>query len=273
MKTGIIIPCYNEGNRLNVEAFLKFIKYNEDYYLCFVNDGSKDNTLEVLADMKDRFSSRISIIDVKKNAGKASAVRVGARYLFNKQDIDYIGFIDADLSTDFEDFKNLVYKLKNLNDVTLVYGSRGKEGGQIERNVFRNIFSKIVKMIVSLILGLSIKDTQCGAKVFKREIIPVAYNKRFLSRWLFDVEIFVRLKKYYGASEIMHKIYEQPLKKWIHMDDSKLGMKDALKIPLMLVNIWFSYNVLKTFDLTQDVTPVVSLNKFNLVNEEQQMVA
>lgn len=128
-------------------------------------------------------------------------------------------------------------------------------------------------MIVYLILGLSIEDTQCGAKVFKREIIPMAYNKKFLSRWLFDVEIFVRLKKYYGAPEIMLRIYEQPLKKWIHMDDSKLGTKDALKIPLMLISIWFSYNVLNSFNFTQDLTQVVNLNKPSFMNEEQQMVA
>jgi len=273
MKTGIIIPCYNEENRLNTKAFLKFIQYNKNYHLCFVNDGSKDNTLEVLTNMKVQSPSRINVIDVKKNKGKASAVRLGARYLFNKKYIDYIGFIDADLSTDFEDFKNLVYKLENLNDVTLVYGSRGKGCGQIKRNMFRSIFSRIVKLIVSFVLGLSIEDTQCGAKVFKREIIPIAYNKKFISRWLFDVEIFVRLKKYYGTPEIMCKIYEQPLKKWIHMDDSKLGMKDAFKIPLMLVNIWFSYNVLKTFNVTPKLTQVISLNNLNLIDEEQQMVA
>lgn len=244
MKTGIIIPCYNEANRLNVTAFIEFINTHEEYHLCFVNDGSKDDTLKVLESIQIQSTNEVSIVDVKKNAGKAAAVRSGARYLFNEQDVAYIGFIDADLSTDFNDFKKLVETLHNNDDLAIVYGSRGKGDGNIERNIFRNLFSKIIKMIVFFILGLPIEDTQCGAKVFRREIIPVAYNSKFLTRWLFDVEIFIRLKKYFGKSSIMNRMHEQPLERWVHVDDSKLGLKDALKIPYMLLSIWFSYTVL-----------------------------
>ena len=108
MKTGIIIPCYNEAKRLNITAFVHFIRSEEDYHLCFVNDGSKDGTLQVLEAIQRQCPERISVIDVKQNAGKAAAVRSGARYLYNKSDIEYIGFVDADLSTDFTDFKKLV---------------------------------------------------------------------------------------------------------------------------------------------------------------------
>ncbi len=244
MKTGIIIPCYNEEKRLNVKAFTDFITTHTQYHLCFVNDGSKDNTLAVLETIQQKAETRVSIIDVKRNAGKASAVRSGARYLFNRGDINYIGFIDADLSTDFEDFKQLVNTLHNDDKLCMVYGSRGKGEGHIERNFMRNIFSKMVKMIVFLILGLPIKDTQCGAKVFKRYIIPAAYDRAFLTRWLFDVEIFLRLKKHFRSKDIMSRMYEQPLNRWVHVDDSKLGFKDALQIPMRLAQIWLAYNVL-----------------------------
>lgn len=252
MKTGIIIPCYNEESRLDSQAFNDFIQSNDNYHLCFVNDGSKDDTLSVLNAIQKETPSRVSVVDMKKNAGKAAAVRSGARYLFNREDVDYIGFIDADLSTDFKDFKKLVDTLHNNNDLSLVYGSRGKGDGEIERNVFRNLFSKMVKAIIFLILGLPIEDTQCGAKVFKRDIIPLAYDKAFLTRWLFDVEIFLRMKKHYGRKDIMNRMYEQPLEKWIHMDDSKLGFKDAIQIPLMLINIWYAYN------MTSQFAPVVA---------------
>ncbi|ANW96902.1 glycosyl transferase family 2 [Wenyingzhuangia fucanilytica] len=243
MKTGIIIPCYNEANRLNVNEFIRFAKENKNYHLCFVNDGSKDNTLEVLENLQTKSPNNITVIDVKINAGKAAAVRTGVKYLNRMEDISYIGFMDADLSTDFNDFKKLVRTLKFRDELTFVYGSRGKGEGQIERSFFRNVFSKMVKMIVLMILGLPIEDTQCGAKVFKKEIINVAYKDKFLTRWLFDVEIFIRLKKYYGSKVIMNKIYEQPLTKWVHVDDSKLGVKDAVQIPYMLLSIWFSYNI------------------------------
>jgi glycosyltransferase involved in cell wall biosynthesis len=264
MKTGIIIPCYNEGKRLNVNAFTEFIKTHDSYHLCFVNDGSKDNTLSVLEAVQKEAGTRVSIVDVKKNAGKAAAVRSGARYLFNRQDVDYIGFIDADLSTDFKDFKKLVDTLHNNDDLALVYGSRGKGEGQIERNVFRNLFSKIVKLIVFLILGLPIEDTQCGAKVFRRNIIPVAYNTAFLTRWLFDVEIFIRLKKHFGKAQIMNRMYEQPLDRWVHVDDSKLGIKDALQIPYKLLSIWFSYTVLQVFNTSIETGKIIALDKLSV---------
>ncbi|MEO9502460.1 dolichyl-phosphate beta-glucosyltransferase [Nonlabens ulvanivorans] len=250
MKTGIIIPCYNEEKRIDTAAFNAFIQSHEDYHLCFVNDGSKDNTLDVLNTMQRVTPNRVSIVDVKKNAGKAAAVRSGARYLFNREDIDYIGFIDADLSTDFKDFKKLVDTLHNNDELTMVYGSRGKGEGQIERNVLRKLFSQIVKLFIFMILGLPIEDTQCGAKVFKRDIIPLAYDKQFLTRWLFDVEIFLRMKKHFGRKAIMNKMYEQPLERWVHMDDSKLGFKDAIQIPLMLMSIWYSYNLTAQFAAT-----------------------
>lgn len=241
MKTGIIIPCYNEEKRLDQKAFVSFIKENTDYHLCFVNDGSKDNTLGVLNAMKAEAPHAISIVDVKKNSGKATAVRAGSRFLYSKKDISYIGFIDADLSTDFRDFKDLVKTLKKENKL-VVFGSRNSGGqGTIERNFMRNMFSKCVKQFILQILGLPIRDTQCGAKVFVKSIIPVVYENAFVSKWLFDVEIFLRLKQYLGKENTMKHIHEQPLMRWVHVDDSKLGMRDALNIPAKLAQIWVKY--------------------------------
>lgn len=243
MKTGIIIPCYNEANRLDVNEFLTFAKNNKNYFICFVNDGSSDHTLDVLEDIEKKSTDNVVVIDVKINAGKASAVRTGVKYLSQNTEISYIGFMDADLSTDFNDFDKLVRTLKFNKELTFVYGSRGKGEGNIKRSFFRNIFSKMVKIIILMILGLPIEDTQCGAKVFKKEIVGVAYGNKFLTRWLFDVEIFIRLKRHYGRKKVMNKIHEQPLNKWTHVDDSKLGIKDAIQIPYRLLSIWFSYNV------------------------------
>ena len=147
MKTGIIIPCYNEEKRLNQEAFVRFAQEHEDYHLCFVNDGSKDRTLNVLNRMRAQAPSGISIVDVKKNSGKATAVRAGARYLYTLDEIAYIGFMDADLSTDFRDFKDLVTTLKRER-VSMVFGSRNSGGGGIERNFMRSLFSNFIKHLL-----------------------------------------------------------------------------------------------------------------------------
>ncbi len=253
MKTGIIIPCYNEEKRLDQQAFVSFIKENEDYHLCFVNDGSKDDTLNVLYAMKDMAPRSISVIDVKKNSGKATAVRAGARFLYSQPYISNIGFIDADLSTDFKDFKDLVKTLEKENKI-MVFGSRNSGGSsKIERDFMRNVLSKFIKQFILLILGMSIRDTQCGAKVFRKDIVPVICKDAFLSKWLFDVEIFLRLKRHLGSENVMKRITEQPLMRWVHVDDSKLGTKDALVIPAKLTQIWLTYNVMRKVDTIHNI--------------------
>lgn len=262
MKTGIIIPCYNEEKRLDQKAFIQFISDNPTYHLCFVNDGSKDNTLAVLQSMRNQAPHGISIVDVKKNVGKASAVRAGARYLYSRTEFAHIGFMDADLSTDFKDFKDLVNALKSDENLSVVFGSRNSGGNGIKRDRFRNVMSKVVKTFILLIIGLPIQDTQCGAKVFSRSIVPVVYGKSFMSRWLFDVEIFLRLKYFLGKKQVMKHISERPLMRWEHVEDSKLGLKDSLLIPVKLFHIWLSYNVVFQNNIitpSQEIEPAIDL--------------
>ncbi len=89
---GVVIPCYNEEERLLSAAFTSFIKKNSGYHLCFVNDGSKDNTLQVLNELRKGREDFITVYDCEQNGGKAEAVRLGMLHMAKKQDLDYIGF-------------------------------------------------------------------------------------------------------------------------------------------------------------------------------------
>lgn len=237
MKTGLIIPCYNEEKRLNARAFLDFIQGHADYHLCFVNDGSTDNTIGLLHGMKAQCPQRISIVDVKRNGGKAKAVCAGVRYLYQIPEIQQMGFMDADCSTDFKDMQRLVDTLKSKGQLSLVFGSRNNGGNGIKRDPFRNLMSKMVTACIKKVVGLPIQDTQCGAKVFSRSIVPVLFSTPFISRWLFDVEMFLRFKKHLGATHAITRMQEIPLLRWEHVDDSKLGLKDSLRIPFRLLQI------------------------------------
>lgn len=244
MKIGVIIPCYNEEKRLNTAAFKDCLKRFSDFHLCFVNDGSTDDTLGVLHEIQQGFKERVSILDMKKNKGKASAIRAGARFFYTMEKILYVGYLDADLSTDFDDFDGLVDNLKQDRKLAMVFGSRNMAGqGNIERNPLRKFFSNVVKSLVYFILRLPIEDTQCGAKVFRKEYIPIMYQENFKSRWLFDIEMFLRLKMHFKGKNIMEIIKEEPLDNWVHVDDSKLGVRDSIQIPYKLAQIWFAYNL------------------------------
>ncbi|WP_459209563.1 glycosyltransferase [Aquimarina rhabdastrellae] len=240
--TGIIIPCYNEAERLPIEEFKKFISTYNSYYLCFVNDGSSDRTGELLNLLERQHPKKIKALHLEVNQGKAAAVRAGAHYFNNFSYIDNIAFIDADLSTSLTELDSLVSKLNKDTKLSMIFGSRkGEDAGQIERSLMRKVFSGIVGFVIKSILGLPIQDTQCGAKVFKKEIVPEVYTQSFLSRWLFDVEIFLRLKNHLGSHKLVQSIREEPLENWVEVDGSKLSFKDSLLIPLNLLVIWLAY--------------------------------
>ncbi len=240
---GVVIPCYNEEKRLLSKQFTDFIDENSGYHLCFVNDGSKDDTLQVLQDLRKGREDFITVYDCKKNGGKAEAVRKGMLHMAQFNDLDYIGFLDADLSTDLADFDALVTTIEN-SDFKIVSGSRiTRMGANIAKESAREIISLTINFIIRKILKMDFKDTQCGAKIFSKDVIHIAFDKKYITRWLFDVEIFLRMRKYFGLTKAKQFICEKPLKRWVHVDDSKLSMKDSLKIIGQLGQIAWQYNI------------------------------
>ncbi|MDX1702196.1 MAG: response regulator [Melioribacteraceae bacterium] len=238
---GVVIPCYNEEKRLKTQSFTNFVEKKLGYHLCFVNDGSKDNTLEVLNKLSEGREEYISVYNCPINGGKAEAVRLGILHLVKDPQIDYFGYLDADLSTNFEDFEDLVQTIAT-SDFQIVGGSRmARMGANITKEGGRAIISKSINLIIRNILGMSFNDTQCGAKVMTREVAENMFNTKFLTSWLFDVEIFLRMKKYYGVDSVNKLICEQPLKRWIHEEGSHLSMKDSFKILYQLLQIKLRY--------------------------------
>ncbi len=238
---GVVIPCYNEEERLLSNEFLSFVDKNSGYHLCFVNDGSKDKTLEVLHNLQKGREGYITVYNCEKNGGKAEAVRLGMLHMAKKEDLDYIGFLDADLSTDLADFDDLVKTIENSN-FKIVSGSRiSRMGANITKESARKIISLTINFIIRKILSMNFKDTQCGAKIFRKDVINIAFEERFVTQWIFDVEIFKRMTIHFGLKKAKSLLCEQPLKRWIHADGSKLSMKDSMKIVLQLAQIAWVY--------------------------------
>jgi len=124
------------------------------------------------------------------------------------------------------------------SEYKIVSGSRiHRMGANITKESARAVISKTINLIIRSILGMNFKDTQCGAKVMTRDIAQRMFTKKFITRWLFDVEIFMRMRNFYGKDRVQQYICEQPLKRWIHADGSKLSMKDSVKIVGQLAQI------------------------------------
>ncbi|MFI1743389.1 response regulator [Thalassobellus sediminis] len=238
---GVVIPCYNEEERLLSKEFTDYIDKNSGYHLCFVNDGSKDKTLEVLNDLRKGREDFITVYNCEKNGGKAEAVRLGMLHMAKKTDLDYIGFLDADLSTDLADFDDLVKTIEHSN-FKIVSGSRiTRMGANIAKESARQIISFTINFIIRKILKMNFKDTQCGAKIFHKDVIGIAFNQKFVTQWIFDVEIFKRMTLHFGLKKAKAMLCEQPLKRWVHADGSKLSMKDSIKIMGQLAQIAWVY--------------------------------
>ena len=146
MKIGIIIPCYNEEKRLNIHSFRKWLEDFNDFHICFVNDGSSDNTLKILTKFKQEYSDRITIINRKKNQGMSMAIKAGARYFYSIPTIKYVGYFDADIGSNFDDFNDLVKGLKQNRKLEMYFGNRSEILHKINKNIASFLHHKFLNL-------------------------------------------------------------------------------------------------------------------------------
>jgi len=238
--TSIVIPCYNEENGISNSEYSNFLFNNPEVLICFVNDGSKDNTLAVLKVLKEKHPTQIHILSLKNNSGKAEAVRAGMNYCNFNFKHNYIGYLDADLATTLEEFIDLRNYLQG--EIVFSFGSRiRKIGSTIERENSRFLIGRVIATFISNILDIKVYDTQCGSKLFTREISEQLFQKEFISKWLFDVEIFYRMILLFGREKAIQKMLEIPLKLWVEKGDSKVKLSYGFKLWFDLYKIRQEY--------------------------------
>jgi len=245
-ETLIIVPCYNEVRRLPVAEFVRFaeVAARAGIGFLFVNDGSTDDTARVLEELRTRRSEVFGVYNLARNGGKAEAVRLGMLEGFKSQPT-YIGFWDADLATPLEVIPDFTALLRERAELDMVFGARVKLlGRQVVRRRLRHYPGRVFATAVSVALGMPIYDTQCGAKIFRHtELIRGLFAQRFLSRWIFDVEIIARYKialRQSGAGKKAEDgMYELPLQKWCDMGHSKVKLKDYFRAAFDLGRIYW----------------------------------
>lgn len=242
--TAIIIPCFNEAERLNSTQFLDFIEDNQGVQFFFVNDGSTDNTKQLIDDLQNQAPGQISSLHCSKNKGKAEAVRQGILQAVNTS-VHYVGYWDADLATPLSAIPRFLNCFKDQRK--MICGARVQRmGADIDRHWYRHYPGRIIATIVSTILGLPFYDTQCGAKIIERTLAEQIFSKPFISPWLFDVELIARIINKYGPEQARSMIFELPLENWTDIGDSKISMAYIPKIPIELLKIYTHYRSGKT---------------------------
>lgn len=241
MQTTIVIPCYNEAGRLRKQEFSDYVSAHPETLFLFVNDGSKDATLEMLKQLCDE-NPQFEFLDVQPNGGKAEAVRRGMLYTVEHFDSEYVGFWDADLATPLFEIDNFLKEMQR-GDYKMVTGLRlMRLGSGVQRKALRHLLGRCFATVASFMLHLPVYDTQCGSKLYKKEVVQPLFKDPFITRWLFDVEILSRYIYLFTLSSAQQHIYEYPLLQWKDVDGSQLKLKDFFKAPYELIKIKRKYN-------------------------------
>lgn len=218
----VVIPCYNEAKRLNVREFEDFLNTNDNVVFCFVNDGSSDETGSIL----ERFAQKPNscVLTLEKNSGKAEAVRQGILCVYeNYPEADFIGFWDADLAAPLDEIFHLSSQI--TDDTLIALGCRHlRLGTNIKRSIFRHYLGRVFATAASFHLNLSVYDTQCGSKLFRKYLIPDLFSRKFVTKWFFDVEILRRAVTIFGKERVEKSVIEVPLNTWVEPGGSKVNL-------------------------------------------------
>lgn len=238
----IVVPCYNEEFRLPADRFRQFFSESEVRFV-FVDDGSRDKTLERLESLRKGHENRVFVLSSPANQGKAEAVRMGLNFALD-QNAEYIGYWDADLATPLDAIPEFMGVLAAGPDLDMVFGSRVKLlGRQVDRKTSRHYLGRVFATVVSTILRLPIYDTQCGAKIFRvRPGTRGLIAEPFCSRWVFDVELIARYIRQAGSPELAaQRIYEYPLHAWKDVGSSKVKPLDFIIAFRDIMRIYWKY--------------------------------
>lgn len=237
IKLSVVIPAYNEASNINdgvldqVNDYLK--KQSYAYEVLLVDDGSKDNTVEVLKkEIKNKPNFRLI---ENPHGGKAITVMTGML----KSTGEIAVFTDMDQATPISQIEKVLPKFEEGYDI--VIGSRqGRKGAPLVRKVVALGFALIRRIIV----GLPFSDTQCGFKAFNRQSIETVFPG-LLREWKtkkeagaavnagFDVEaLFVAKKKGYKILEVPVQWHHVGTERVQLIKDSIEAVKDMLRIRL-----------------------------------------
>jgi glycosyltransferase involved in cell wall biosynthesis len=242
--TTIVIPCYNEADRLDVETFIAHTLFDPPHRFLFVNDGSTDATLDVLRDLNAYDAERFEYLDLPQNGGKAEAVRRGVLAAMDRSP-RYVGYWDADLATPLDEIEPFRRILEDRDDLAIVLGARIRMlGRSIHRKPHRHALGRVFATAASWTLGLGVYDTQCGAKLFRvNEAARRAFEQPFITGWIFDVELLARMLVAHGDElpALEEAIFEQPLMRWEDVGGSKVRPRDFFKAFFELVAIYRTY--------------------------------
>ncbi|GHC47065.1 hypothetical protein [Ulvibacter litoralis] len=205
MKTGIVIYCSKNDDRIDFNKMEKVLCGASNYNLCFVlNRFSKERMAE-LKTLKNKFPENVHVIKTNALKSKSWATRKGVRYFYSREDIAYIGLLGEDQSLDIKDFNLLKKLIQNNSTISLALYSRIKPLSKSSRVIDR-LKEEFNLRILKIRTGVSL-GTLGGKKLFTKSIAPIIFDKNTIEYQSNDLEIFLNLKYYLGRKNLKYHYY------------------------------------------------------------------
>jgi glycosyltransferase involved in cell wall biosynthesis len=230
----LLIPAYNEERRIGpvLRDYASYFQqhYQGQFQLVVVLNGCTDNTLGVVRRVALDYPA-VSALEFAEAIGKGGALIEGLRLA---PLADLIGYVDADGATPPHAFHDLV---KHIADVDCVIGSRWLPGAvlHVEQSSHRRFASRVFHLIVQCLFRMNLRDTQCGAKVMRREAVEKVHSSLRIADMAFDINLLYSLKR---AS---YRIREVPTE-WTDKIGSKVSLfRTSLVMFLSAVRIRLIY--------------------------------
>ena len=220
----LVIPAYNEQDRLvqALEQYLPVLEAsNLPYEVIVVADGS-DRTAEIAR----RYEARaVQVLPAEVRLGKGGAILLGFRH--SKYDV--VGFTDSDGSLSSSDFSRMIGMMCN-STLDCVIGSRRLKGSRWihKEPLSRRVASRGFNVLVRALLSLPVRDTQCGAKLFRGAIVDRLLRHVVVTNFTTDVGILFHVRRSGGT------ITEFPVT-WDH--DPRSHFRLGPMIPVMLSTV------------------------------------
>jgi glycosyltransferase involved in cell wall biosynthesis len=180
----LILPAYNCGRIIEgvVRDVLEVLNGLErTFEIVIVCDGSTDGTAECARRVED---SRVRVLSYPDNLGKGGAICYGIAHSEGR----LIGWLDADGDLHPSVIVDAVRRFDE-SPLDAVIGSKRAPGSQVDYPWYRRVFSAIFQVLVRLAFRLNVRDTQVGAKVFRREALDTVAPLLLIKRYAFDLEV------------------------------------------------------------------------------------
>jgi dolichol-phosphate mannosyltransferase len=232
----LLIPAYNEEERIG-PVLRRYGEYFREQYrgrfeIVVVLNGCRDNTRGVVEAAAADFPE-IRALEFMSPIGKGGALIEGLKLAHNA---DLIGYVDADGATAPEAFLDLVNHCRDGVDCAI--GSRWIPGAVLKQSqsLKRRVFSRCFHIFVEMLFGMHIKDTQCGAKVMRREAVEAIHSYLRIADVAFDINLLYSIKR------AGFTIREVPTV-WTDQIGSKISLnKGSLGILLSVVRLRLIYS-------------------------------